>query len=183
MLHNCRPQHTFTDKDLILSSLCHNRPLYMRGTINGRQVNRILVNAGAAINIMPLKTFQSSYLTSYLQKVNAVKISGFNQDSEDALYKIEVKLAISDFITQVTFNIINADTYYKVSLGRPWLHENWAVPLTLHQCLKYNRGREQHTVFADQTPFYPNKCHLANASLYFGEPTLTIPGYVKDKGK
>ncbi|MQL88404.1 hypothetical protein Taro_020960 [Colocasia esculenta] len=36
---------TFTEDDMLLPSSCHNRPLYMRGQINGRDLDRILVNA------------------------------------------------------------------------------------------------------------------------------------------
>ncbi|MQL81678.1 hypothetical protein Taro_014147 [Colocasia esculenta] len=59
---------TFTDEDLLLSSPYHNRPLYMKGKINNRQLNRILVDPGASINIMPYKTFQFLYLMPYMQR-------------------------------------------------------------------------------------------------------------------
>ncbi|MQL83229.1 hypothetical protein Taro_015710 [Colocasia esculenta] len=39
----------------------------MQGKINGHELNRILVDHGASINIMPLKTFESLYLVPYLQ--------------------------------------------------------------------------------------------------------------------
>ncbi|MQL88686.1 hypothetical protein Taro_021251 [Colocasia esculenta] len=60
---------TFTDEDLLLSSPYHNRPLYMKGKINNMQLNRILVDPGASINLMPYKTFQSLYLMPYMQRV------------------------------------------------------------------------------------------------------------------
>ncbi|MQL69832.1 hypothetical protein Taro_002109 [Colocasia esculenta] len=50
---------TFSDKDMLLPTLYHNRPLYMQGKVNGHELNRILVDPGASINIMPLKTFKA----------------------------------------------------------------------------------------------------------------------------
>lgn len=57
---------------------------------------------------------------------------------------VELELALEDFVTKVTFYVINADTTYKALLGRPWLHENWVVPSTLHQCLKYTLGGKEN---------------------------------------
>lgn len=68
----------FTDKDMLLSSLCHNHPLYIQGKINGHELNRILVDPGASVNIMPLKTIKSLFLIPFLQMVNDVKFFEFN---------------------------------------------------------------------------------------------------------
>ncbi|MQL85696.1 hypothetical protein Taro_018222, partial [Colocasia esculenta] len=174
---------TFSDKDMLLPTLYHNRPLYMQGKVNGHELNRILVDPGASVNIMPLKTFKSLYLMPYLQRVNNVRIAGFNQNSENALGKVEVQLVMDDFTTKAVFYIINATTPYKALLGRPWLHENRVIPSTLHQCIKYVKEGEQHIVFADRAPFHPNECNLADAQLYFGEPRGESSTASKGKGK
>ncbi|MQL84423.1 hypothetical protein Taro_016942 [Colocasia esculenta] len=59
---------TFTDEDMLLSSPCHNRPLYMKGQINDNKLNRILIDPGASINLMPYKTFESLHLIPYMQQ-------------------------------------------------------------------------------------------------------------------
>lgn len=35
----------------------HNRPNYMKGHLNSHPVNRIFVDAGAVVNLLPYKTF------------------------------------------------------------------------------------------------------------------------------
>ncbi|KAL0453631.1 UNVERIFIED_CONTAM: hypothetical protein Slati_1341200 [Sesamum latifolium] len=45
---------TFTDEDLLLSSKPHNRPLFVAGYVCEQKVNRILVDGGSAVNILPL---------------------------------------------------------------------------------------------------------------------------------
>ncbi|MQM13103.1 hypothetical protein Taro_046024 [Colocasia esculenta] len=67
---------TFTDEDMLLSSPSHNRPLYMKRQVNGNKLNRILIDPGASINLMPYKTFESLHLMPYMQQVRDVRITG-----------------------------------------------------------------------------------------------------------
>ena len=148
-------------------------------------MNRILVDSGVTVNLMPYKTFLSLHLTPYLQKVYGVAILGFNQKSQEAIGRVDVDLALDNFVTKVSFYIIDADTSYRVLLGRPWLHKNWVVPSTLHQCIKYTRDGEQFRVFADLEPFTVYECHLTNANLYFEstEEIKVCKGQSKGKAK
>ncbi|MQM08656.1 hypothetical protein Taro_041512 [Colocasia esculenta] len=83
---------TFTDEDMLLSSPCHNRLLYMKGQVNGNKLNRILVDPGASINLMPYKTFESLHLMPYMQQGKETGCS--NEDSETGvLYVINKGLA------------------------------------------------------------------------------------------
>ena len=45
----------FTDEDLLLRSKLHNQPLFVQGYINEQKVNRILIDDGSAVNILPFK--------------------------------------------------------------------------------------------------------------------------------
>ena len=44
----------FVDEDLLLGSTPHNRPLFVVGYICEQRVNRILIDDGSAVNILPL---------------------------------------------------------------------------------------------------------------------------------
>ncbi|KAM1845078.1 hypothetical protein ACFX13_019412 [Malus domestica] len=46
----------FTNEDLLLGSKPHNRPLFVSGYVKEHKVNRMLVDGGSAINIMPRST-------------------------------------------------------------------------------------------------------------------------------
>ena len=46
---------TSTDDDRLLGSKIHNRPLFVTGYIREQRVNRILIDGGSAVNILPLK--------------------------------------------------------------------------------------------------------------------------------
>ncbi|KAA0035943.1 ty3-gypsy retrotransposon protein [Cucumis melo var. makuwa] len=48
----------FSDEDLLLGSKLHNRPLYVSGYVREQRVDRILVDNGSAVNIMPKSTMR-----------------------------------------------------------------------------------------------------------------------------
>ena len=113
---------TFTEEDMLLPSPCHNRPLYMRGYANDIELSHILVDAGVAVNIMPLKTVHSLFLMHYVQDARGVTIAGFNQATEEALGRVEIDLVLGEFAAKVTFYVVETNTSFKALLGRPWIH-------------------------------------------------------------
>ena len=54
----CSPNLTFTDEDLLLGSKPHNRPLYVSGYAREQRIERILVDRGSAVNILPKMTMK-----------------------------------------------------------------------------------------------------------------------------
>ncbi|KAG5225544.1 ty3-gypsy retrotransposon protein [Salix suchowensis] len=54
----CTTEISFNDEDLLLGSKLHNRPLFIKGYVDEKIVNRILVDDGSAVNILPLKTMR-----------------------------------------------------------------------------------------------------------------------------
>ncbi|KAL0352212.1 UNVERIFIED_CONTAM: hypothetical protein Scaly_1609900 [Sesamum calycinum] len=51
---DCMSTITFTDEDLLLGSKPHNRPLFVAGYVCEQKVNRILIDEGSSVNILPL---------------------------------------------------------------------------------------------------------------------------------
>ncbi|KAL0381243.1 UNVERIFIED_CONTAM: hypothetical protein Sangu_0188600 [Sesamum angustifolium] len=52
---DCMSIITFTDEDLPLGSKPHNHPLFVTEYIREQKVNRILIDGGSAVNILPLQ--------------------------------------------------------------------------------------------------------------------------------
>ncbi|KAL0457875.1 UNVERIFIED_CONTAM: hypothetical protein Slati_0414700 [Sesamum latifolium] len=52
---DCMSTITFTDEDLLLGSKPHNHPLFVAGYVREQKVNRILIDGGSAVNILPLR--------------------------------------------------------------------------------------------------------------------------------
>ncbi|XP_070040997.1 uncharacterized protein [Nicotiana tomentosiformis] len=55
-VNTCEEKVTFTNDDLLLGDTLHNRPLYPVGYMRDKRVNRILVDGGSSVNILPILT-------------------------------------------------------------------------------------------------------------------------------
>lgn len=129
---------TFREIDQLLGTTEHNRPLYVTGTSNGAKVNRILLDSpcGFSVNLMTLRTLRSQAIDVQHLAPEKRIIKGLNQHSQQALGLIILPLKLASLQSEAKFYIINADTFYKVLLGKPWLHNYYVVPSTIHQCMK-----------------------------------------------
>jgi hypothetical protein len=54
----CTIEISFTNIDLLLGSKLYNWPLFIKGHVDEKMVNRILVDDGSTINILPHKTMK-----------------------------------------------------------------------------------------------------------------------------
>ncbi|KAF8028640.1 hypothetical protein BT93_E1319 [Corymbia citriodora subsp. variegata] len=91
--------------------------------IEGRLVIRILIDAGATLNLMP---------NIYFQKL------GKDEDKiipTNVTLAIVIDLTIGFRTTRTTFFISDADVSYNLSLGKDWIHSNQCIPSSLHQVL------------------------------------------------
>ncbi|KAM1448102.1 hypothetical protein ACFXTO_007113 [Malus domestica] len=103
----------FTDEDLLLGSMPHNRPLFISGYVREHKVNRILVDDGSAINIMPKST-----MTTIGIKADELSLSRL---------LIQVKMTIGELKSSTIFHVIDTRTSYGLLLGRPWIHANGVI--------------------------------------------------------
>ncbi|KAL0420666.1 UNVERIFIED_CONTAM: hypothetical protein Slati_3089500 [Sesamum latifolium] len=154
-LVSCCATLSFTDEDLLLGSKPHNRPLFVLGFIQEQRVNRILIDGGSAVNIMPKTTMKKMGITSEDLSRSRLTIQGFDQGTQRAVGMTWLDLTVGELKASTLFHVIDARTSYNLLLGRPWLHENGVVPSTLHQCFKYIKNGEIVKVDADIEEVYP----------------------------
>lgn len=83
---------------------------------------------------------------------------------------VTLPLRFGELVSQVKFYIIDADTSYKALIGRPWLHENNAVPSTLHQCLKYVKDGKIKQINGDVRPFAAHEAGMKDAKYFMKTP-------------
>ncbi|XP_015166801.1 uncharacterized protein [Solanum tuberosum] len=162
----CCATIAFTDDDLLLGSKLHNRLLLVVGSIREQHLNRILIDGGSAVNIMPKVVLKKLGISiDELSKSN-LTIQGFNQGGQRSIGKIRVGLSIGDVKSNTLIHVIDAKTSYNLLLGRPWVHENGVVPSTLHQCMKYMKDGEVVKIDADINPFAETESYFADAKFY-----------------
>ncbi|KAH0725043.1 hypothetical protein KY284_000908 [Solanum tuberosum] len=57
--HACDTKIIFIDNDLLFGETLHNRPLYMVGHVQEKKINRILIDEGSRVNILPIHTLKN----------------------------------------------------------------------------------------------------------------------------
>ncbi|KAL0420211.1 UNVERIFIED_CONTAM: hypothetical protein Slati_3044000 [Sesamum latifolium] len=157
---------TPSNEDLLLGSKLHNRSLFVLGFIQEQRVNRILIDGGSAVNIMPKTTMKKLGITSEDLSRSRLTIQGFDQGTQRAVGMTRLDLTVGELKASTLFHVIDARTSYNLLQGRPWLHENGVVPSTLYQCFKYIKNGEIVKVNADMKPFTEAESYFADAKLY-----------------
>ncbi|KAM1430782.1 hypothetical protein ACFX2I_046805 [Malus domestica] len=158
----------FIDEDLLLGSKPHNCPLFVSGYVREHKVNRMLVDGGSTIIIMPKSTMATVGIKADELSLSRLQIQGFNQGQQIAMGMIRMEMSIGELKSSMIFHVINARTSYGLPLGRPWIHANGVVPSTLHQCLKFYREGVK-VIYGDTKLFTEDESHFADATFYMDE--------------
>jgi hypothetical protein len=129
----------------------HLKALYLKGYINGQPVNKMLVNTGAAVNIMLYSVLcRLGRSIGDLIKTN-VTLSDFNGQTSEAQGTVSVDLTVGSKTVPTSFFIVNSKSTYTILLGRDWIHANYCIPSMMHQCLIQWDGDEVEVVHADDS--------------------------------
>jgi hypothetical protein len=123
--------------------------MYLKGYINGHPVNKMLVDTGAVVNIMPYSVLHRlGHSAKDLIKTN-VTLSDFNGQASEAQGVVNVYLTVGSKTIPTSFFIISSKSTYTVLLGRDWIHANCCIPSMMHQCLIQWDGDKVEVVHAD----------------------------------
>jgi hypothetical protein len=127
----------------------HLKALYLKGYINSQPINQMLVDTGAAVNIMLYSVLRRlGRSTGDLIKTN-VTLSDFNSQTSEAQGVLSVDLTVGSKTVPTSFFIVNSKSTYTVLLGRDWIHANYCIPSIMPQCLIQWDGDEVEVVHAD----------------------------------
>jgi hypothetical protein len=129
----------------------HLKALYLKGYINGQPVGRMLVDTGAAVNIMPYSMLRRLGRTNADLIETNVTLNDFNGQTSAAQGVLNVDLTIGRKTIPTSFFIVDSKSTYAVLLGRDWIHANCCIPSTMHQCLIQWDGDEVEVVHADDS--------------------------------
>ncbi|KAK1681738.1 hypothetical protein QYE76_042586 [Lolium multiflorum] len=129
----------------------HMKALYLKGYINGQPISKMLVDTGAAVNIMSYSMLRRLGRSNEdLIKTN-VTLSDFNGQASEAKGVLNVDLTVGRKTIPTSFFIVDSKSTYAVLLGRDWIHANCCIPSTMHQCIIQWDGDEVEVVHADDS--------------------------------
>jgi hypothetical protein len=113
----------------------HLKALYLKGYINSHPVNKMLVDTGATVNIMPYSVLRRLGRSAEDLIKTIVTLSDFNGQASEAQGVLNMDLTVGSRTVPTSFFIISSKSTNTVLLGRDWIHANCCIPSTMHQCL------------------------------------------------
>jgi hypothetical protein len=110
----------------------HLKPLYIRGYIDGKPVSKMLIDGGAAVNLMTYTVFKKlGSLDDELVNTN-LTLNGVGGNPMEARGVISMELTVGSKSLAIAFFIIEVQGNYSVILSHDWIHANRCIPSTLH---------------------------------------------------
>jgi hypothetical protein len=131
----------------------HLKPLYVRGHIDGKPISRMLIESGAAVNLMPYSIFKKlGREDNELIKTN-LTLNDVGGNPMEARGVISMELTIGSKSLTNAFFIVEVQGNYSVILGHDWIYANCCIPSTLYQFLIQWIDDEVEVVHADASPY------------------------------
>jgi len=96
----------------------HLKALYIKGLVNGKPMKKMLVDGGAAVNLMPYSTFRKLGKTPKDLIKTDMQLRDFGGNVSDTRGAISVELTIGSKTLITTFFIIDGKGFYSLLLGR-----------------------------------------------------------------
>ncbi|KAH0652791.1 hypothetical protein KY289_030469 [Solanum tuberosum] len=84
-LRACDTKITFIDYDILFGETLNNLPLYMVGHVLEKKINRILIDEGSRVNILPINTLKELGITTEELSESHLLIQGFNQGGQRSI--------------------------------------------------------------------------------------------------
>jgi len=113
----------------------HLKALFVKGRVDGQPMTKILVDGGAAINIMPYAIYRKLRKGDQDLTRTDMMLKDFEGNVSPVKGAICVELTIGSKTLSTTFFVISGKGAYNLLLGRDWIHANCCIPSTMHQCL------------------------------------------------
>ncbi len=98
------------------------RPLYIKAHISGKPVSRVLVDNGAAVNILPLRMVRR--LSKSEQDLIPSEVSVTTDTWAQTKGIIPVDLTVGNTTKVSAFFVVDGTAAYNALLGRDWIHSN-----------------------------------------------------------
>ena len=113
----------------------HLKALFVKGRVDGQSMSKILIDGGAAINIMLYAVYQKLGRGDHDLTKTDMMLKDFEGNVSLVKGAICVELTFCSKTLPTTFFVISGNGAYNLLLGRDWIHANCCIPSTMHQCL------------------------------------------------
>ena len=105
----------------------HLKALYVKCFVDGKPMNKILVDGGASVNLMPYTTFHKLGKGPGDLIETDMMLKDFRGNASKTWGAMNVELTIRSKTLITTFFIIDGKGSYSLLLGHDWIHANWCI--------------------------------------------------------
>ncbi|KAM1794035.1 hypothetical protein ACFX11_034557 [Malus domestica] len=142
------PFRIYTDEMVFscpnISLVNHLKPIYVVAHLEGVPFKRILIDRGAAVNVLPSKQMRKMGRGTEDLIPTDLTVSSFSGaiTKTHGILPLEVDLGSKQIM--LAFFVVDCTSIYGALLGRDWIHQCLAIPSTLHQqvAVYYKAGTE-----------------------------------------
>ena len=136
----------------------HLRPLFITANFGGVPVPKVMVDGGAAINLLPHRMLSKMGRTEKDLIPTRLTVTNFAGGITKTHGILDVDVIVGSKELKIAFFVVDTtSTTYNALLGRDWIHQSLCVPSTLHQQLAlWNEEGYMEIVEADPRPFLPS---------------------------
>jgi len=113
----------------------HFKPLFIQAKINGVGINKVLVDGGAMVNMLPQSILTKIGLCDTDLKPHNAILTNYEGTSCHSLGAVEVGLVVGSIKRNTMFMVVPSKANFNALLGREWIHGVGAVPSIVQQRL------------------------------------------------
>ncbi|XP_050896170.1 uncharacterized protein LOC127102892 [Lathyrus oleraceus] len=114
------------------SMKAHLKPLFIKGKVESVGVNKILVDGGASVNLMPYFMLKRIGKDDSDAKPHNMVLSNYEGKVGTTMGVIQVNLTVGTITRPTMFMVIASRANYNLLLGREWIHGVGVVPSSMH---------------------------------------------------
>jgi hypothetical protein len=111
----------------------HLKPLFIQAKVDEIGINKVLVDGGAAVNLMPESLLKRISKTDKDLKTHNVILSNYEGNDGHSFGALEVTLTIETVVRPTLFMVVPSKDNFNLLLGREWINEIGVVPSSMHQ--------------------------------------------------
>jgi hypothetical protein len=110
----------------------HLKPLFIQAKVDEIGINKVLVNGGDDVNLMPKSLLKRIGKNDKDLKPHNVILSNCEGKAGHSLGALQVSLTVGTVVRPTLFMVFPSKANFNLLLGREWIHEIGVVPSSMH---------------------------------------------------
>ena len=123
---------TLTFSTPTLDMATHMRPLYITAEVEGIMINKVMVDTGAAVNVVTTRTMGLLDIPRSMIQTTSLTVKNFTGQVSRTLGLLFLRVKVGPASRVYTFFVAECASSYSMILGRDWIHRSFCIPSSMH---------------------------------------------------